>query len=223
MIHRVTVVAFCWGVLMMIAFTAKAEHAGEYTGPYSTFTGVTKGKPFQTQYEESRVVELPDGQLRYETTKGGIYRDSEGRTRTDVRLEISSDLHGELAFIADPTIQRSFALNHLTKTAVVEVLPPETGKGGWYFLQAGKPTELPGTYEVEGLVCRRLQFERQGEEVQLAESWICDELVQAVFENSISKGQQSTWRLFNIRLVNPDPLLFAVPPDYTIVANSKLD
>lgn len=75
---------------------------------------------------------------------------------------------------------------------------------------AGRSEDL-GEREIEGITCRGI---RKTGRKSMIEFWYSEELMEVVLEKRVSEQEESTYRLFDIRRIEPNRSLFAVPLDY---------
>jgi hypothetical protein len=175
----------------------------------------TKGKPFQAQFEQVVSQKQSDGRTARRTMTGTISRDAEGRRREESRVEVMPGLVANIAQIHNPTNNTYCVLDLESKTASRLVFPSgsKSLEGVLIFSDSPHPSnrEDLGQQQVEGLPCRGTRL-RSGDSV--IEYWHWDDLGEVLSEKRVSKDEESTWRLFNIRRVEPDRTLFTVPADY---------
>jgi hypothetical protein len=162
-----------------------------------------------------------------------IYRDSAGRTREDVSIPPDPTAN-PFVVIRDPGAGVDYSLDTEKKIARRFVYPPATPTapvpGVMMHSQNGKFTvvssESLGTAVIEGLVAEgkrtatrtNSDFAIHGcDEDSVSESWYSLDLrVILLMKNSDCTGEHTT-RLEHIDRREPDPRLFQVPSDYTIV------
>ena len=227
------------------------------------FGGSAEGAPFSADIVHEFTQVLADGNRIHRESQGKIFRDAEGRNRS----EYDDDMFGRTATpritIHDPVSQTSVTLYPQTKTAIVNhltVYRNGTGReigigstaGG--VLPGGKtPEELLanlkalkeaqgnfqntqrltrtnseqlGKKEIEGFIASGNRHSRTipageiGNEkpiVATTETWFSEDLKTTLLSvaDDPRTGQRIT-RLTNIRVGDPDPQLFQIPPDYTV-------
>ncbi len=189
-------------------------------GPRALWIGPTRDKPFLAEFEEVRVNKEKGRPDSREVIQGRIYRDRQGRTRTDFRIETAPGETTETAAIYDPLSGSMFVLDLasqiFTKADLRSALQSESEAGQWVF-SAGASSRIEETSdrkEIEGILCRRIRLKYLKQE-QEGEVWVADELSQVVLEKFLSPNEDYTWRLFNIHRIEPASSLFVTPPDFT--------
>ncbi|MCI0624260.1 MAG: hypothetical protein L0387_21885 [Acidobacteria bacterium] len=199
--------------------------AGELAREFSQrFTGLLsypiQRKPLQAQFEEKYFKNAPGGQVALPAISGEVYRDQDGRIRKNYRRQIAREPVLNGALIHDPNLEIAHTLDTDANTflsARFPSLPGESAKGKIF--PPHYPPERPnrenlGDRQLEGLTCRGVRrFERED---VLVEVWVAHELNSEVIRETKTKGdEQITYRLFNIRRVEPDASLFSVTSGYT--------
>ena len=177
--------------------------------------------------------------LPMQTTR--VYRDSAGRTRTDVPVP-TSPAYSQIVSIYDPVLGAQYTLDAKNKVAhrffipgppPGQPLPPPRPTGATpvssLYCKFGPPcpvtaSESLGTQVIDGIVTegRRVTTtsaapSRQDAWTAVIESWRSPELQITLLEKESNTLWDSTTRLENINRAEPDPLLFRIPLDYTIV------
>lgn len=183
-----------------------------------TTLGTIKGKPIQAQYEH-KVVKQVAGNLATRTISGRVYRDSFGRTRKEIRLELAPKVVLDLAYIYDPVAKRSYILNITNRTvteesfrSMDEILPSDVPK----IMQErafGRRTESLGEKDIGGIKCRGYRIQT-AVDVEL-EYWLSNDLLDVILEKKTSAGEESTRLLFNINHSEPAEDLFSIPHGYS--------
>jgi hypothetical protein len=183
-------------------------------GSSVTILGVVKGNPLQAQYEHEIKKEI-EGRPITRTITGAVYRDSAGRARKDICLEIAPELSLSLAYVYDPIAKRTYTLNRIDKSTTEELFraPNEISPGD--FLDS-KPASVPdpetedlGQKEIAGIKCRGYRMRHSGE--AQVECWLSYELAAVIIEKRTTDLEQSTLRLFDISRSEPDEKLFIIP------------
>jgi len=182
---------------------------------------------------------LKEMDILRETIK--VYRDSAGRTRTDVSVP-PNPTETPYVMIIDPGAGVTYALDTKNKVARRFSHPHPAGwtvpttdvpsSGRW--ITPGMPgnftmrTETLGSKLIEGLAAdgKRISSAspKTHDEAQenVIESWYSPELLVILLNQQFNSVLgNSTARLENINRAEPDPALFQVPPDYTIVDAAK--
>jgi hypothetical protein len=170
-----------------------------------------------------------------------IYRDSAGRTREDVSIP-RDPTATQVVNIEDPIAGIHYFLDTERKIARRLVYPRPTAPvatptmaasglpGGLVesfpkFRDVRTTTEFLGTQLIEGLATDGQRITSVSptsmpgcdENVALSESWYSPELRMTLLQKRSNCMGDGTTRLEHINRAEPDPLLFQVPPDYTIV------
>ena len=215
-----------------------ARFLGAEAGPPGR---VVKNAPYTADMITESTQSLADGNHIKQSTTARIYRDSEGRTRTEQSLNGLGALAGnsnlpKVIFINDPVAGANYALNLTNKTATRSTFgmrgqrgggppPPERrGPRG----QAGDnvKTESLGKQTIEGVVAEGTRTTLTiaagaiGNEQPIqvvTERWYSPELQTVVLSKRTDprSGETST-RLANINRSEPSRTLFEVPADYKI-------
>jgi hypothetical protein len=211
---------------------------------FSSGPSAVVAEPYSATSQSEIVQTLADGtHITRKSAPQKLYRDSQGRTRNETYMNTSPDDDQApilmSILIRDPVAGTTYALNPKDHTArqfgrPVTPVPPPNPK-------ANAPSPLPtirreppdiktedlGTQTMEGLLVegtrttRTIPVGAQGNDrpmVMVNEHWVSDELHITVLSKSSSPvtGEQ-TMRLTDIDRSDPDPSLFQVPADYTIV------
>jgi hypothetical protein len=225
---------------------------GGFIGP--GFVGDVRGLPFSADVIDEREQFLADGNRIHHETHGKIFRDSQGRTRTESVIGAAAGSKGfGLIQIVDPVEKVFITLSVEQKTAQVHhfggITPPSreanvspranpgpSAPGGG--LIGGLPAvasgdrqiksarEDLGTMEIDGFTAHgtRVIFTipagQMGNDKPMTNSnerWFSDDLkVELLMKTESPQSGKHTHKLVNIRSGDPDPLLFQVPPDYTV-------
>lgn len=217
---------------MTIEVPGACSIPGAQWGPIATFLGVVKSLPFEGSFELNLVERDRYGGVNSEKKiTGSIYRDSDGRFRRDYRAQVSGEQMIEVTAIVDVAIRTVVALDVAAKMSrIFTNIGPEPGSAhleGWGFTGAWS-LERPAVEKViEGVLCRRAK--REGWPLGSAlkseeggELWVSDEIKLSVFEHVSDPGRERTWRLYDIRRVEPPSALFVIPSGYTEVVMPKL-
>ncbi|HSB15300.1 MAG TPA: hypothetical protein VLE22_12645 [Bryobacteraceae bacterium] len=138
--------------------------------------------------------------LRRKIFTGVIARDGQGRLRTEFGVRGQPLVIG----IVDPVSLKAYALDPRRETFFeLPECPPQP------VLPALQKPPGAETQRIEGLEC----FRRVIPEL-IEEAWISSELQHVVLERAVDGGVRFTWRMYDIRLGEPDPALFRIPPTY---------
>lgn len=194
-----------------------------------------KGAPFSADLISESVQTLSDGtHITSGGAQGRAYRDSLGRTRQETYNRGTKDEPKILigAQIIDPVQHLYIFLDPQAKTAEVR----NSDGANWGLNTSDPPptrTKLPGEEEealgaaVHGrftVTGRRytsvVEAGRVGNDKPFAnvrEEWFSPALKMVVMHtNENPRDGRSVWKLTNIQPVEPDPVLFLIPHDYTV-------
>ena len=197
-----------------------------------TVSARTKGIPFSADVIRNEDVKFDDGREIHFEIYGKMYRDSQGRTRTDRQRVINGKARSEPSMIVDPVQQLIITLEHYSKTAIIqhpvnsvaatkvkspsESLPTAVPAPA----QTGKINSEPlGTMTLEGFTLKGTRYIRSKQPLDQTESWVSDDLggmVLLMKTEGPQPGSVITVKLTNIRRGEPDPQVFQVPPGYSI-------
>ncbi|MFL6435948.1 MAG: hypothetical protein ACJ71Q_00080 [Terriglobales bacterium] len=198
-----------------------------------------RGVPFSADVTTEFTRILTDGNRIHQENHGKIYRDSEGRTRTENSTKRLPDGQPwEFVFINDPVSNVTINLDPQRKTATIfrrstmnaahiqpNPLPPVEAQS-----EAKEPVikvhhEELGTASIDGYTVTGTKFTRTTEAgaigndqplVIVSESWRSNELKEVLLSKTNDPQTGETIRkLTNIQRLEPDPVLFQVPPGYT--------
>ena len=163
---------------------------------------------------------------------GRMYRDSQGRTRTDRQWLVNGIMRVEPSMIVDPVQQIIIHIEHNSKTVTIQhgVDPPGTAKTDTGAIEktiekaAEEETLLPGSKHLgkmvlEGFTAIGTQYTHSERPLDRSESWVSDDMPGTVLMMK-SEGPQAgtviTTRLANIKREEPDPQLFRPPAGYAV-------
>lgn len=204
--------------------------------------GSMKGAPFSADVVTETNRQLADGNRIHRETHGKMFRDSEGRTRTENEIQIPTSQPHEHVLIFDPVEKVFISLDARHKTATVNhfqrtTQAPEVPRQAAPVTAPLAPkrpdfkSESLGVRQIEGFNAngtRRTWTVAAGETgnekplVTVTEIWTSTELhVTLLSTRDDPLNGQTTRKLVNIQTGEPDPLLFQVPPDYTVKDNSE--
>lgn len=204
--------------------------------------GSMKGAPFSADVVTETNQQLADGNRIHKETHGKMFRDSEGRTRTENEIQIPMGQSHEHILIFDPVEKISISLDVRNKTAIVNHFQrptqapevPRQAAPATAPLAPKRPdfkSESLGVRQIEGFNANGIRHTRtvaagqMGNEkplVTVTEIWTSTELhVTLLSTRDDPLNGQTTRKLVNIQTGEPDPLLFQVPPDYTVKDNSE--
>ena len=209
------------------------------------FGKTVTGAPFTADISTETVQILPDGNRIDNKTTGTLARDSSGRTRRDLTLPLigaystsgNTGAPAHAIVINDPVAGVSYVLNESRKEARELRLPsnffrgnaanrdpnaaPRTNSPNVTTESLG--TQLIGGISAEGTrTTRTIPAGRIGNEKPIAvtvERWYSPDLqMDILIKRNDPRGGTTVFQLTNIVRSDPDPSLFQVPSDYTVVS-----
>jgi len=198
-----------------------------------------KGLPFTADVIDETDKFLADGNHIHRESHSKIFRDSEGRWRSETEPELAGRTALVYITIIDPVAKVFISLDPQQKVATVHHFGENSGARTTPDAQAPvqKPTQRAndrqppsfedlGTMEIEGFtvkgrrVTSTIPAGSMGNDqpmIMTGEQWSSAELqTDLLFKSVDPESGQHVHRLLNIRAGDPDPLLFQVPADYTI-------
>jgi hypothetical protein len=196
------------------------------------------GAPFSADVVKEFTRVLADGSQVPAVTHGRMFRDSEGRTRSETEILSAAAEPRHFVTIVDPVRQVSIVLDQQTKTATVTDLPAppiapqkvkleQQAQGNRVSAKALAiaGSEELGTSTIEGFNVRGTRRtqpqEATGNSEQapraVVESWFSPALkIELQARIAGPRLGETITKLQNIVAGEPDPMLFEVPADYTI-------
>lgn len=205
-----------------------------------------KGLPLSAVLATVRETTLADGNHIHNESQSKVYRDSEGRVRREIRVDLANPMAGavkhNLVVITDPVAGTRYILNPDNKTARQSGLrgpkggnpdreagPGPRGMGG-----PGEVTkEQLGTRTVNGFqaegvrVTRTIAAGTMGNEKAITvvtERWYSPDLQMVVMTTHTDPMMGTvTTKLVTVSQGTPDASLFQVPSDYTVKAGKPGD
>jgi len=192
----------------------------------------TKGFPFSAEVIRNEEFHPANGKEIHFEIHGKMYRDSQGRTRTDRQWLVNGKMRVEPSMIVDPVQQIIMHIEHNSKTVTIQhgAASAETPKTDTGVVE--KPIEKPaaeeklapglkrlGTMALEGFTAIGTQYTRSEQPLDRDESWVSDDLPGTVLmmkSEGPQAGTVSTTRLVNIKREEPDPELFRPPAGYAV-------
>ncbi|MFL6209759.1 MAG: hypothetical protein ACJ74W_12960 [Pyrinomonadaceae bacterium] len=218
--------------------TASERHAGDnfhssFAAGEFAFDGrlVVEGAPFSAVAVKETTQTLSDGTQVVRRLTARVYRDSAGRTRTETVRGGPQGPAAGVPMIYDAPMGAVYMLSPSRHTAlqlsagaarqgnvITPQSPPEDIKQ-----VVGDTVESLGTQVLDGVtaegvrVTSAIQFDGYADKV-VYERWYAQELRRNVLiKCSDPRIGTATYRLTEIKRVEPDAVLFVVPADYTIV------
>jgi len=238
--------AAVFSALLLCTSLAFAQVASQNNTFSSTLSGGINlrsiaGAPFSADVVKESITVLPDGSRVPLVTRGRMFRDGEGRTRSEMELvSAASATPRQVVTIIDPVARVSMVLDPQTKTATVTPMPlPVTRPASGASAQAradrisarslaivGAQDMGPSMLQGFSVTGSRRTRPAAGQSVDKAQSltletWFSPELkieLQAKIEGP--GGSATTTRLENIVTAEPDRAMFEPPADYTVKTNS---
>ena len=200
--------------------------------PHQTLGEAVKGAPYSAEEQYEQVVTASSGTQTVTVTKGRmLYRDSEGRVRTEREMTPGGKL--KVVEILDPVGQYRWVLDTQHKVAhlVLPAPPPPPPKAVETLATPPPPATPPPAQpkvtieQLDGRILdgvavvgsRSITVFPDGRTTR-GESWYATELkmlVMTKMEYPDQPGQ--VFRLTNLHVSEPHPALFRVPADYTVV------
>jgi hypothetical protein len=190
-----------------------------------------KDMPFSADLINNDDLRLPDGKELHDETQAKMYRDSEGRTRTDQHTIVDGKDRIDPSIIIDPLQQTIVQIDHNSKTATIfhgtrPPAPPESEPSQVKpsYVPERFPGESLGTMTLEGFAVSGKRYTRREEPPDRHEWWFTDDLGGLVLLMKYEYQQPGivvadrviTARLTNIRKGEPDSALFQIPAGYTV-------
>jgi hypothetical protein len=227
------------------AATEQAFFAHQAAGP----ARLTKGAPFSAETLTEFRQTLADGNLIERKHRGAMYRDGEGRVRTEQALGVGAIAPAggaqEVAIIRDPVAGVQWVLNPDTKTAMKTVIPahagapagerreplrmrhPAPGMG----VEAPKEEKL-GTANINGVQAEGTRITVSISAGQMGnvrpiemvtERWFAPQLQIVVkSRHTDPRTGEQLFEMTNIRQGEPPASLFQPPADYTVIEGPQM-
>jgi hypothetical protein len=237
--------------VLLFQFTTMAQNSavaiGSNSGGFinSTFPQGSTGAPYSATRETETITTLSDGTHITRKSRVLLYRDSYGRTRTEMFFpephQGAADSHEPMQImINDPVEGVNYVLtprNHGGTRNVFRPRPVNAQPPPKPPLPSALPSpsapQIPrpetadlGTQVIEGMVVKGTRTTRtvpvnfEGNDrpiISVSENWYSEELRQNLLsKTSDPRSGETTERLTNIDRSEPDPSLFRPPADYTI-------
>jgi hypothetical protein len=213
-------------LLLLCASLARAQCPG-IAGNLTGFGPVT-GAPFSADYFEVLDPLKSQGGRSYVRSRASVYRDSEGRTR----CEVKSSPMGDIAFviIRDPVTRVVIWMHPREHVATVTHVGPSSSPFQPLPDHAARPHEIaqPSDYThteeqlssqvIEGLTVtgrRSINTMKDGA-VLTIEEWYSPDLKSNLLSTMSHPDWDSSEKVINIQKGDPDPSLFQVPQGYTV-------
>lgn len=216
-------------------------------GPMGEMHGMGEGKvvtgaPLTAEISTTRDTILADGNRIHKETQTKLYRDSQGRVRREMTVDLNTPMTGAarhtMIMINDPVSGHHYMLNPDNKTAH-EMPVHGKGKGPHPFLPGDGPKYVPsgkapnvqeqqlGTKDINGVAAEGTRVTRTIAAGEIGN----DKPIEVVTERWFSKDLQLpvltthtdpmmgtvTTKLTNVTRGEPDASLFQLPSDYKVV------
>ena len=220
---------------------------GPMGGPFGDIGEIkpVKGFPLTAEIVVTREITLADGNRIHNESQSKVYRDSEGRVRREMGVDLATPLTGKvkhtLVVINDPVAGTRYMLNPDNKTA--RQMPMHGGPhhgdkahgdmGPGPDGAAGVAKEQLGTKTINGIqaegvrVTRTIPAGEMGNEKPITvvtERWFSPDLQIAVLTVHTDPMMGTvTTKLVNLTQGAPDAALFQVPSDYTVQSGKPGD
>jgi hypothetical protein len=205
-----------------------------------------KGAPLSAEIVVTRETTLADGNHIRNESQSKVYRDSEGRVRREMNVDLATPATGKIKhnfiIINDPVAGARYMLNPDNKTA--RQMPMHGGPNGPGKNHAehhgagpqdpeGVTKEQLGTKSINGIqaegvrVTRTIPAGEMGNEKPISvvtERWYSPDLQMAVMTVHTDPMMGTvTAKLVNVTPGAPDASLFQVPSDYTVQSGKRGD
>jgi PHD/YefM family antitoxin component YafN of YafNO toxin-antitoxin module len=221
---RLAAVALCWPLFASAQTAVDVGRAGPVGLVFPN-----PGAPISAEQVEERRHRLPDGTTRTETVTSQVYRDSSGRLRIESDMEGPAGTPFPFAEIIDP-VAGSVVILIAPLRLAARMMAPKSADGhfGYVFPGMGGRRPVGGKTETEGLGKRTVEgVESEGQRITITdkdqpsfvvtdEEWYSKDLRLTVSSVFSGPDEKHTARLRNIDRSEPEPALFAIPPDYTV-------
>jgi hypothetical protein len=233
----------CIALLLCTSFAGAQSGSNKERSFSTTLAGgvhlrAIAGAPFSADVVKEFTRTMPDGTQVPAITHGKMFRDAEGRTRSETEiLSAAATEPRHFVTIVDPVRQVSIVLDQQSKTATITDLPvpPATAQTVKMEQQVQENrvsakalaiagSEDLGTSMIEGFSVsgtRRTQpsdaRENETSPRAVVESWFSPELkIELQARIAGPRLGETITRLQNIVAAEPDASLFEVPADYTV-------
>jgi len=195
-----------------------------------------KGSPLTAAFVTIRETTLADGNRIHNETQSKVYRDSEGRVRREMGVDLATPMAGtakhNLIVITDPVAGIRYVLNPDNKTARQTQHTVRPGGGQREPHQGGTEssgqvtkeqlgTKVVNGFQAEGVrVTRTIPAGAMGNEKAITvvtERWYSPDLQIVVLTTHTDPMMGTvTTKLLNVTQGAPDASLFQVPSDYAV-------
>jgi hypothetical protein len=190
-----------------------------------------QGIPISFEQFEEHAVKLDDGTFAVKfVVAGRNYRDSTGKLlRESETRDNAGNVLASLSIVTDPVNGFQTVLLGTERIAARMKIPISTASEPRFsFARSLDPshkwkttTEDAGKRTIEGFAFEGARFTQTADDnphlVHTAERWFCDELKLIGAVASSGPEEAYTIRIQNLRREEPDPKLFEIPANFTIV------
>ncbi|HYX51900.1 MAG TPA: hypothetical protein VE783_00495 [Candidatus Limnocylindrales bacterium] len=225
----------CAILLALLVWSCVAfAQTGQQQDSFTTLNGGIRlraiaGVPFSADMVKETIKILPDGSQVPVITKGKLFRDPDGRTRTEVEIATAGGVLQRVT-IVDPVQRIIISLDAMARTALVTPMPatastvaPAKVSAAVRKARNASGTEPLGVQSMESFEVtgsrRTLPAAAGGSANHMGkstvEAWFSPELKIELEVRTVEPGASDTvTRLQNIVTASPDAALFQVPADY---------
>ncbi len=192
----------------------------QYTGIRQAFV-VIVGEPFTAdRLTQTAWIKL-DGTPGTETENGRIYRDSQGRTRMEGRLDGAGAW--QTLEITDPVAGIAYRIPGIRAGRVIAYRSPLPSKqiretASELGAVEAKRANI-GVQTIAGFTA--VGHRESGSAKAISELWVSPQLMTTLMSKRTTDRQMITTTLSNIRLIEPDSQLFQPPQGYTFLDTGK--
>ena len=232
------------GPLLVFCHSTSFAQAPAETGmPSSTLSAginlrAVAGAPFSANVIKESTTVTSDGTRVQSTLSGKMFRDAEGRTRSETELQssVAGAAPARYVTIVDPVQRTGVVINVASRTATILHLPAASPTPADRLKRAAaqaanrvQRSTMPGLEDmgsmmIEGFSVAGTRRTRsldtaaaEGKRpVMVTESWFSSELKIELLSTQVTPAETRTTKLVNIVPGEPDPSLFQVPAGYTV-------
>jgi hypothetical protein len=193
---------------------------------------VVKNAPYSADIVTESTQILSDGNHIRQSSTARVYRDSDGRTRSEQSVNLNGLAANanmpQVVFISDPVAGLNYALNTTNRTATKSSWMPHRPRG------ASNPnvkTESLGRQTIEGIQAdgRRttvtIPVGQMGNELPIqsvTEVWFSADLhTEVLFKHSDPRMGEMVRKLANVSRSEPSRTLFEAPADYKVTERTR--
>lgn len=214
------------GAALCICLTALAQNqpAPQARTP-ATLVLPVPGAPLSAETVEEHVIKLPDGTSKTEVLTNKVFRDIEGRVRTENEIEGAqivtiANMPDGFVVLLIPSQRMggrmSVPEDKKAGMAITFLTNPVYSKPG----KKSEKTELLGKQTIEGIECQgrrnTITLDEEPSIVGVDEQWTNTDLGLYLLLKTTAPDEQSSAKLIHIDRRAPDPALFQIPADYVV-------